>query len=482
MRFLYSNLADSIHFNNTASYVSPDIMTHYVIINKPDGKKTHINYPDQRAKQLKSEMESVLKSSDCILGFTLNQVADNPVFYKSTSESEELFDLLVELLESKKAFISTFNDNTASSYELNNIISSWKRICDDETDDLRFVSSLVEELSNIRGDVDPKNEMIIHYSDRIKRNAHKAVFGFDRLVTVSGKGKDIIWHSSSKGNIVTHRMSIIDYLKEMKEYSKRSEKLGYYTGLLRGKSYEGMSKEAQLFIQRIQHINKIMGCYPNDSFVIENEVTLSKVMDEIIHTDILDLLYTETIDSALEKQIRDKKQDLLDTARAAFTIIAKRANRSQMYEAANKGIKEHMIKLMGYADTSGHRNPGYTLVLSFFFQVIDFCYNFFNCLQCFGVRNNVEFHFSPYYSRNLSRKTNNEGHVESPFDKQRKGDIIISNDIYKNKVMYTIENSNHECVGSYTHWEYAKTALEKRANASSEKLYHIVDRQGSIII
>lgn len=166
-----------------------------------------------------------------------------------------------------------------------------------------------------------------------------------------------------------------------------------------------------------------MGCYSNDSFVKENNITLSTVINEIIQTDIMEKLYIETIDSALEKRIRDKKQQFLDAARDAFTEIAQRANRSQMYEAAVKAIKEHLIILMDYADTSGHRNPGYTLVLSFFFQVIDFFYNYYNCLQCFGVRDNVVFHFYPYYSRNLTRSNHYGNHVITQFDKQRNSEL-----------------------------------------------------------
>ena len=53
------------------------------------------------------------------------------------------------------------------------MLSSWKRICDDETDDVRFVSSLVEALANIKGKVDPERKTVVHFSDNARKKLIK---------------------------------------------------------------------------------------------------------------------------------------------------------------------------------------------------------------------------------------------------------------------------------------------------------------------
>ena len=465
MHKIYSNLSDSVHYNRSAAYLSPDIKEYY-------------GYAARRAQQLRNEMESVLQNGDCVMGFTLNQIADNPVFYQNTPESEELFQLLEKLVREKKAFISTYNGHTASSYAINGMVSSWKRICDDQTDDLRYVSSLIDALADISGDIDPDNEMIIHYSDNARRAAHNAMFGIDRLVMIS-EG-NVNWNS--------HSVPIGTYIDDMKKRSREEEVFGYYTGLCLLHGHEGyldrMAGRYRLVCDRFSIADE-MEYRPNEAFVNENHMTILSVIQEIIKTDVLERIFTETIDSALEKRIRKRKDEFLSASRTAFEKMAdvEAPNRSKMYERAFATMEEYLKPIMGYKDNSYQRNAGYRLVMSFFFQVIDSIwwnpvfvssYNFFNCLLTFGVQEDVEFRFYPYHTQK-----GNTSDESAPFDKTRKGVIVLSNELIRRRILYTVSDNSGRQTGSYINFEYAKAAKEKAQKNGTE--CHIADQNGCII-
>ena len=131
----------------------------------------------------------------------------------------------------------------------------------------------------------------------------------------------------------------------------------------------------------------------------DNHFTISTVMQQIIRSDILDRIFTETIDSTLEKRIRKRRDEFLSAAKTAFETIAavESPTRSKMNEQSFAAIEEYLKSAMGYNENSYHRNAGYRLAMSFFFQVIDFCYNYFNCLLTFGVQEDTEYRFYPFH-------------------------------------------------------------------------------------
>ena len=453
MKKLYSNLSDSVHFNRSAVYLSPNMKEIY-------------GYAAKRAKQLKTELETVLHSDDCVLGLTLNQIADNPVFYAPKPESEALFRLLLEVLQQRKAFISNYRGYRASDYALNGMVSGWKRICDDDTDDLRYVSSLIDALADIKGDADPQRDMIIHYSDSAKRAAHDAMFGIDRLVTISDG--NVCWSS--------HTVPISQYLSDMRERSRDVGVYGYYTGLRLLKedpdAVRTMRKAHGVLSDRILRLDQAE-YRPNDAFVKENHITLSTVIREIIRTDILERIFTETIDSTLEKRIRKRRDEFLSAAKAAFETIADMAapTRSKMYEQAFAAIEEYLKSVMGYNDNNYHRNAGHRLVMSFFFQVIDFCYNCFNCLLTYGVQADTEFRFYPYHTQK-----GNAPDESAPFDKTRKGVITLTGSQIRDRIQYTVADSSGATAGFYLSLENARAAAEAMRKAGRE--CRILDRQG----
>ena len=456
MIHLYSNLSDSVHYNRSAVYLSPDIREIY-------------GYAARRAAQLKEEMESVLQSDDCIIGFTLNQIADNPIFYQPGDESEALFALLLKLLQSGKAFISTYNRHTASSYALNGMISGWKRICDDDTDDLRYVSSLIDALADIKGDPDAKREMIIHYSDAAKRAAHDAMFGIDRLVTISDG--NVCWNS--------HVIPIEQYLADMRERSRNEALYGYYTGLRLLKEDADAVRQMRNahFILSERMLQLEQSAYrPNVAFVRENHITIATVILEIIRTPVLERIFTETIDSALEKRIRKRKDEFLSAAKTAFEAITdvEAPNRSKMYERAFAAIEEYLKSVMGYNDNNYRRNAGHRLVMSFFFQVIDFCYNLFNCLLTFGMRADMEYRFYPYHTQK-----GNASDESAPFDRTRKGVIVLTGDQLRERIQYTVADENGSETGTYLSFANAKAAAESMRKSGTK--CSIRDRQGAVL-
>ncbi len=453
MKKIYSNLSDSVHFNRSAVYLSPDMKEIY-------------DYATRRAKQLKTELETVLQSDDCVLGLTLNQIADNPVFYEPKPESQALFELLLEVMKQRKAFISNYRGYKASDYALNGMVSGWKRICDDDTDDLRYVSSLIDALADIIGDADPQRDMIIHYSDNAKRAAHDAMFGIDRLVTISDG--NVCWSS--------HSVPIGQYLSDMRERSRNEGVYGYYTGLRLLKedvdSVRQMRPAHGVLSDRILRLDQ-MEYRPNDPFVKENHFTVSTVMRQIIRSDILERIFTETIDSTLEKRIRKRRDEFLSAAQTAFETIANMAapTRSKMYEQAFTAIEEHLKSVMGYNDNNYHRNAGYRLAMSFFFQVIDFCYNYFNCLLTFGVQEDTEYRFYPFHTQK-----GNSSDESAPFDKTRKGVIILSNSLIREQIQYTVSDGSSTPIGFYLSFADAKSAADALRKTGKE--CRILDRQG----
>lgn len=448
----YSNLADSVHYNRSASYIPPDM--------------TDFNgYGIKRANQLKTEMSEVLASNNTVLGFTLNQIADNPVFFQQSDISEELFDLLISLLKSKKAFISTYNAHTVSSYAINRMLSSWKRICDDEEDDLRYVSSIIEALANIKGDVDERNEMIVHYSDNIKREAHKALFGIDRLVTISN-------------NLVEYDSRIVpidQYLQQILEMSQDKSKYGYYTGL-----YFGMDDEDCLntcnYMTRMKVLAREAYYKENNPFIRENELSLADVIKTIINTDILECLYIETIDSTLEKKIRNMKSEFLASTKEAILQMLEyeKTSRSRLYEKAFKIIDLYLRPIIGYTDNNYYKNTKYRLIMPFFFQIIDICYNYFNYLQTFGVSDDSVFIHYPYHTQNGMSSDNS-----AKIDKIRTGRIILTSNLFKEQVYYYVINSNNSIMGSYINFSSAKKAKDTYNN--NGYLCNIIDNHGSVI-
>lgn len=448
----YSNLADSVHYNKGASYLPPDM--------------TDFNgYGIKRAYQLKEELIEALASDNIILGYTLNQIADNPIFFQQSKISEDIFKLFIELLKYRKAFISTYNNHTVKSYAINRMLSSWKRICDDDKDDLRYVSSLVEALANIEGHVDEHNEMIVHYSDNIKREAHKALFGIDKLVTISNNSVEYD----------SRRVSIEQYLKQIIEMSQAKSRYGYYTGL-----YFGMDDEDCIntcsYLTRMQKLYQAAVYYDNNPFVRENNITLADVIKNIIQTDILEQIYVETIDSTLEKKIRNNRTKFLFSTKDALMHMTESNNvtRSRLYEKSFHMIDTYLKPIMGYSDNNYYKNTKYRLVMPFFFQIIDFCYNYFNYLQTFGVEENTAFIHYFYHTQNGMASDNS-----AKFDQARTGSIVLTNSLFKNQVLYSVVDSNDSVIGSYIDFSYAQKT--KNNYESNGVKCFVIDNHGSMI-
>ena len=468
MKF-YTNLSDSVHYNQYAAYT-------------PKEGRQFFNY----STLMKKEFEKICNSTNDGISFTLNQIADNPVFFQNSNDpkvnqiSKELFDLLIKLFREKKAFISTYNNHTLKSYAMDRMLSSWKRICDDETDDVRFVSSLVEALANIKGKVDPERKMVVHFSDNARRKAHNAVFGIDRLTMISG------------GNVKygSNCVPLQEYISQTVEQCSSCDKLGFYTGLYCSRADEhNHNKETVIFLERMKRLTGVIknqtndqfGCYrPNDPFVSENSIALGTVMQNIIkQEELLRQIYRETIDSALEKRIRNNEDKFLEKAKVAFQMLSaiEKPTRSKMYELGYPMIETFLIPNMHYSEKSIEKNAISTYAMSFFFQVIDFCYNYFNYLLSYGVQEDTQFIFYPY---NTSQ--NKESNTLQGFRKELiGGKIEMTNDLFRDQILYRIQDANHTTVGSYLQFESAREAKRKKERDEPGKQLFLVDRQNSIL-
>lgn len=468
----YTNLSDSVHYNQYAAYT-------------PKNGRQFFNY----SYALQKEFETIYSSPNDGIAFTLNQIADNPVFFQNSKDldanqiSQKLFDLLVKLFREKKAFISTYKNHTVKSYAMDRTLSSWKRICDDETDDVRFVSSLVEALANINGKVDPQRKMVVHFSDNARRKAHKAVFGIDRLTMISD------------GNVKygSNCVPLQEYISQTVETCTSRDQLGFYTGLCCSRTDEfNRNQETAIFLERMKKLTGVIknltndqfGCYrPNDPFANENSITLGTVMQDIIQQEeLLRQIYRETIDSALEKRIRNNEDTFLEKTKAAFQTLSaiEKPTRSKMYELGYPMIETFLIPNMHYSKNSIEKNAISAYAMSFFFQVIDFCYNYYNYLLSYGVQEDTQFIFYPY---NTSR--NKESDKLQGFRKDCiGGKIEITNDYFRHQILYRIQDTNRTTVGSYINLASAISAIKAKRNTKKEtpeKKFSLVDRHGSVL-
>ncbi len=476
----YTNLADSVHFNRTAAYVPTDC--------KEKSAEHFLEY----ANLLKKELCRILSSEDDQIAFTLNHISDNPVFFqmrKNNQESsrlinkisEELFDLLIQLLQRRRAFISTYKEHTVKSYAEQAMISSWKRICDDQTDDLRFVSSLVEELAEIKGTDDREREEYVHYSDRKKREAHDAVFGWERLVTI--KDGNVLFGKPHCGAEAKYTIPIKQYLEQIKEESVADSKFGFYTGLVFEKDKIGR-QTTDVFLERIKLLGKQAGTryVSNDPFVNENDITLGTIMERIVRSNLFERLYEETVDSALEKRIRQERNKFLDISRKQFERLytINKPTRSKIYEFVYPVMESVFKEMKLYSQTNYEKNSLRKYGKSFFFQVIDFCYNYYNYLLSYGLQENTSFSFYPYYTKKgAGSRSGRNIELGSSFNNQRQGTITLGNDLLREQIQYHLLDSDHKTVGAYLSFSSAKNAREERQK-QGKKLF-IADLSGDIL-
>lgn len=458
MKKIYTSLADSIHYNPNASYLNF----------KEDSKKRRNNpiyLNEVMVKGLESRLNAVLNSHDTILAFTLNQLSDNPVWFQNFNYNTKLFELLCKLFINKKAFISTYKNHTISSYALNCMISAWVKICDGN-DDLRYISSLVEALKGICGKPKPDNDMIIEYNDDQKEAMHEALFGISKLVEISNN--QVKWGKN-------HCVSIDDYLDTM--WRQRDDHQGFYTclPLIRDQAFdtENISDPIlKLYLERMKKLDSFeyQDIYKdNDSFVNDNHMSLSTVMQDIVQSDMFGHIFESVLDTTLEKRIRRQKDAFMRKAQETLIDISHQGNnRSKMYESIEQMIHNKIKPIMNYADNNYVKNDIRTYIFPLFYQSVDFCYTYFNMLQVYGVSNDVSFDFTFY-------KTHAGKPIESSVE-------FFDNSFYENKVCYYVfDEHTKKIIGSFINFEYAREKIENEWKDHKNKCY-ITDRNKSIIM
>lgn len=449
MMLIYSNIADSVHFTEAASYIPTEWI-----------------FKEEHMKKFKNFLEEIRDSNEQIkIGFTLNQIADNSVFFIPKGEngfqlSKEIFELLIKLLTDKKAFISTYNKHTVITYAKQSMISSWKRICDDKEDDIQYISSLIEALAKIQGQSTEK-EGIIHYSDRNKRDAHKAMFGVDKLCKISND--TVFWDNGSK-----------PIKKYLQEYCKKSKDYGFYNGLEekeKNPSFSIRDKKVLVFVERILKIHEVATYKENATFVHENKLSISSVINALLLDDkLIKRIYDSTIDNALHKRLKRKNKisEFVSASKDSFLYIIEnikgKPTRSKIYLQIHTAIDEYLRPIMDYSEKHYQSNRLYKYAASFFSEFIDFAYNYFNCLQVFGM-STFNFSFYPYNTE--------KGRYDSITEP-----IILKN-IYDQIITYKIIDEKENIIEWYLNIKNAKETKEQLLQ--SHKHGKITDRNGDVI-
>ena len=82
----------------------------------------------------------------------------------------------------------------------------------------------------------------------------------------------------------------------------------------------------------------------NNPFIRENELSLADVIKTIIKTDILECLYIETIDSTLEKKIRNTKSEFLASTQEAILQMLEEYEKKELKIGSKYNIKKRGIK------------------------------------------------------------------------------------------------------------------------------------------
>ena len=402
-RRIYNNLADSVHYSRSKD-VSPSVTT----------------LPEIYIKKLNSFLESSLTEEDIIIGFSLNQISDNAVFYLDDYKNKKLFDTLKELFKRKKAFISIYNGYSTVSYAKNRILSSWKELCGDEENELQFVNSLIEVLARI----DHKDK---GFGNLVKEKAHQAVFGWRRLCKIEN---DFVYWGVDFKNCA----QINDYVAEISNQSRQSQKFTFFTGLdnwdLFSRNNDETLKEIKIFAQRLYDLHSLKPYRKNSPFVKENDLTLDSVILYFINDEVLlRTIFDNTVDTTLKKRISNRVDDFLLAFRKAIENISSEKiegtpNRSKYYRQAYYAVDNYFKDVMEY--TYYEHNSRHNMPMSFFLQFIDFCYNYFNALQVFGAKE-FEFEFYPYRTTMGTEILNDIG------------EPIRLNNIYRsNKIKYKV--------------------------------------------
>ena len=140
-------------------------------------------------------------------------------------------------------------------------------------------------------------------------------------------------------------------------------------------------------------------------------------------------------------------------------------------------INEFLTPHEYYSENNVKKNAISTYAMSFFFQVIDFCYNYFNYLLSYGVQEDTQFIFYPYNTRQHKESNTLQGFRKELIG----GKIEMTNDLFRDQILYRIQGANHTTVGSYLQFESAREAKRKKERDEPGKQLFLVDRQNSIL-
>lgn len=453
---IYTNRADSVIFNGLSSYVQEDVIGVTYLI------------------KLKEFLTMVKDSDNIIVFFTLNQISDNPIWYKQ--EGEEVFNLLIELLRTGKAFISIFNDFDVIKYFKSRALSAFKRVCDDNLDDLMYLSSAIEELEEIRG-IPVNDNGIIYYSEGLKRSMHCALFGVNRVCTI--KDNTVHYGNNTK--------EFDDYIKETSEKSSADCRYGYFNGLdayLKIKDptaknnflknfcikRENNKITTRIFIERISKINEVAQFIPNATFINDNNIKLTDIIELFTaNNELFEKFYNSTIDVKLKKRLKRLKNEesFIENSKKMFLDIAQtiNPNRSNIYLNIHRMINAFLKNTMMYKDSTSYNKREYKLAAAFVSEFIDFCYNYYNCLLCYGIDNEFEFEFIPYYT--------DDKHFANLSEPIKLGNI------FKDKINYKIIDKNNKVRGYFLSFSNATSKAEEINK--KEKIARIVDKTNEVI-
>lgn len=471
---IYTNRADSVIFNTISSYVQENAIGN-----------TYLT-------KLKEFLMMVKNSDDIIVIFTLNQISDNPIWYKE-KEGEEVFNLLIELLRTGKAVISTYNDYDVITYFKNRALSAFKRVCDDNDDDLMYLSSVIEELEGIKG-IPVNNDGVIKYHDTMKKSMHDALFGIEKSCTI--EDNIVTWNK----NIKNGKCSFDKYIEKNSKKVSNKNVYGYFNGLnvyldipiqkdrnsfLENLSYcdeknnsrtaslkqkEKKLKKRKVFIKRITQINEVARFVPNATFVNDNNIKLHDIIELFTaNNELFEKFYNSTIDVKLKKRLKSLKNEKLfiENSKRMFYDIAQaiNPNRSNIYLNIHKMINAFLKKTMKYEDSTYRNKSCYRLATAFVSEFIDFCYNYYNCLLCYGMDNEFEFEFIPYHTK--------DKHFENLSEPIKLGNI------FKDKINYKIIDKNNKVRGYFLSFSNATSKAEEINK--KEKIARIVDKTNEVI-